>query len=912
MRLIDVTGLFVSRTLLFTPLLLAMSGATAMAAPSVMIEIADTGAYRLSHAELSAAMPDLGEVDSDRLRLSVAGETLPLHVDDGGDGRFGPGDYIRFYGERLHGPESWFDTYAVNNVYRLEIADSTVTTADPAVVANASAATIRRQVHLEQENLQIRLNNRDVEAGSEPDLWFWSKVTQIDPKPFATTFSLPDLAAGTVELTLGFRGMSRAPRRHGQPEPTIADHEVEIRINGDLVKTTHFANRDVHQVQVQLPRGSLAATDNTLELTVPRRFLPEQTDPMVDVVMFDFLRLDYAIAGELDERPLPLTVTRAGDMELGAPAGARSVTLYGRNGRIHEGQPVDGRWRFTAVGTGDFQPVVDGMYLAPAAVRASKGSIWSNVETGYDYLLISHASLRDAATPLADFHRGNGLRVAEVDVADLYDEFNHGVVHPRAIRDFVAHAYHQWPQPRPRFVLLVGDASFDVRSDRVEDNRYAKWVNRELLIPDHFGEIPGQMYADTDKLAANRNLIPTWQYPSEEGHSAADNYFVAVDGDDWLPDLAIGRFPVVEPDEVTAIVDKTIGYATNTDFGDWRRRALFTTDTSAHFQRSSDQFGEQLTAEGFQFTGVYAKQEETDNLPQINALNDAINEGQLLVHFIGHGGRYIWRTGPPDPTRNHDLFTLDHVANLDNAGRLPMVLSMTCYSAPFDHPSADSIGERFLREPDKGAIAVFAASWRNTPSTQFSQATIDELMTPGASIGEALMRAKQVLTRPHQRTLVETYNLLGDPAVVLQRPSLPVQLVTQSLGTRELVEVLSPDVDVNGRAVVEWLDAEGALLARSEREVRGQRSRYVVPEQAADAATINVHLVDYGSRRDGIARLSLSIDEPEETDAKVEGSPPQTAPVARRTAPRPYVADRIFSNSAIAEPAPQPALASAD
>ncbi len=909
MRLIDATGLSVSRTLLLPPLLLAVSSAAAIAAPAIMIEVADTGAYRLSHAELGAVMSDLGEIDSDRLRLSVAGEPRPLHVDDGGDGRFGPGDYIRFYGERLQGPESWFDTYAVNNVYRLEIGDAATTVAGAPVVAGGSAA-IRRQVHLEQENLQIRLNNRDVEAGSEPDLWFWSKLTQIDSKPFSTSFSLPDLAQGEVDLSLGFRGMSRAPRRYGQAEPTIADHEVEIRINGELVDTAHFANRDVHQVQVTLPAGRLTAADNTLELTVPRRFLPEQTDPRVDVVMFDYPRLDYAIAGELDERPLPLTVARAGRLELTAPANSRAVTLYGRDGSIHDGQLVDGRWRFGAVGTGDFQPVVDDMYLAPAAVRASNGSNWAGVEHGYDYLLISHASLRDAAAPLAEFHRGNGLRVAEVDVADLHDEFNHGIVHPRAIRDFIAHAYHQWPQPRPRFVLLVGDASFDVRSDRVEDNRYAKWVNRELLIPDHFGEIPGQMYADTDKLAANRNLIPTWQYPSEEGHSAADNYFVAVDGDDWLPDLAIGRFPVVEPDEVTAIVDKTIGYATSTDFGEWRRRALFTTDTSPHFQRSSDQFGEQLESEGFQFTGVYARQEESDNLPQINALNDAINQGQLLVHFIGHGGRYIWRTGPPDPSRNHDLFTLDHVANLDNAGRLPMVLSMTCYSAPFDHPSADSIGERFLREPDKGAIAVFAASWRNTPSTQFSQATIDELMTPGATIGEALMRAKQVLTRPHQRTLVETYNLLGDPAVVLQRPSLPVQLATHAQGSREVVEVSSPDVDVNGRVVVEWLDAQGALLARSEREVRGQRSRHVVPGQAAEAAIVNVHLVDYGSRRDGIARLSLASGESGDTGENTEPAQPQTAPVVRRT--RPHTPDRIFSNSAVAEPAPEPALASAD
>src|SRR5690606_37342320 len=96
-------------------------------------------------------------------------------------------------------------------------------------------AVIRRQVHLEQENLQIRLSNRDVAAGSEPDLWFWSKLTQIDATPFSTPFSLPDLAPaqGQVALTLAFRGMSQAPRRFGEPEPALPDHEVEIRINGE-------------------------------------------------------------------------------------------------------------------------------------------------------------------------------------------------------------------------------------------------------------------------------------------------------------------------------------------------------------------------------------------------------------------------------------------------------------------------------------------------------------------------------------------------------------------------------------------------------------------------------------------------------------------------------------------------------
>lgn len=840
----------------------------AFAQPAFLIEIADTSAYRLTFDELAERSSDLHEIPSSHLALTVGGQSRPLHVHDGGDGRFGPGDSLTFYGERLAGKQSWFDTYAVNNVYRLTITDAPVAP----VASSASAATtpppgdqtLRRHLHLEEENLQIRLSNKWVQPDEEPDLWHWAKMTQVDPEPFRAPFSLPGLAPdGMVRVELGFRGLSEI-RLRGIDIVKPDDHVVEIMINDEAVQIARFETRDEHTIVFDLPASSLRDNGNSLQLRVPQRLLPGQTDALVDVVMFDFINLDYPINGRLDSTPLPLTVHAAPDSTQAvalttAANDVESLALYGQDGSRHEGSLTGGTWQFDALKAGNYQPVANERYGQPAKVRVAPPSRWRDVEEGYDYLMISHSTLRDAAHPLAEHHRKNGLRVAEIDVDELYDEFNHGIVHPKAIRNFVAHAHHDWPAPRPRFVLLVGDASFDVRSDRAEDSRYAKWVNRELLAPGQFGEIPGGQYENTDKLAARRNLIPTWQYPSEEGHSAADNYFVAVDGDDWLPDLALGRFPVVEPGEVAGIVAKTIRYVNSTDFGDWRRQTLFTTDTSTYFQRESTKLADQLVSEGFQAQEVYAHTEETDNTAQINSLNDALNAGQLLVHFIGHGGRYIWRTGPPDLARNHDLFTLDHVAHLQNGDRMPMVLSMTCYSAPFDHPSADSIGERFLREPDKGAIAVFAASWRNTPIPKFSEAAVNELMIPGATIGEALMRAKHALTGKYERTLVETYNLLGDPAVVLQRPSLPIRLEARANGNSPRLDLSIDDgIAVNGRASLEWLDDSGAVIASAAREVRGRRASFAVPAAATAAHQVQVHLTDYAGRRDGIARLVLS------------------------------------------------------
>ena len=101
---------------------------------------------------------------------------------------------------------------------------------------------------------------------------------------------------------------------------------------------------------------------------------------------------------------------------------------------------------------------------------------------------------------------------------------------------------------------------------------------------------------------------------------------------------------------------------------------------------------------------------------------------------------------------------------MQNTDHLPIVLSLTCYTSPFDHPTADSLGEKLLRLPNSGAIGVIGASWRNSPSLQMAEEFVEALTIPG-TLGQAFVRSKQKL---NSRQLIETYNLLGDPAVPLR------------------------------------------------------------------------------------------------------------------------------------------------
>ena len=112
--------------------------------------------------------------------------------------------------------------------------------------------------------------------------------------------------------------------------------------------------------------------------------------------------------------------------------------------------------------------------------------------------------------------------------------------------------------------------------------------------------------------------------------------------------------------------------------------------------------------------------------------------------------------------------------------------------------------------PQRGAIAVLAASWRVPASFDFSNRVTAALTEQGTTIGEAIMRAKQNETN---RWLVESYNLLGDPAMELAAPQIRLALKVRH--DDNAIVVGSPvDLGVfrGGETVTDWLDSDGRRL----------------------------------------------------------------------------------------------------
>lgn len=836
-------------------------------APAFRIELKQEGVYRLRYEDLKAAGLEAPNLASRGLGLSSRGEPVPLWVADGGDGRLGPGDWVEFVGERLPGETAHYNEYTNVNAYvlRTDVVKPLRmrAAAAPPAAGVANPAPLTGRVHLEQDLLLLRLAGR---TPKREELWYWTKLTHIDPEPYRQTLDLSDLDTTSfrpVAIRLEFRGWSQPSVKH---QAEIKDHRVEISVGGRMVGSDEWNNTEGTRL-IELPAlapSGLKAGPVELTVRVPPRIDKPGADAMVDVVVLNWIEVEYPRVGRIQAGQTRLYADDVGPLRL-LDSSREPVTVYGDDGTRGKaaGRKSDAASGATVMWASPgnarrLDVVVGGKLLAPDAVILDRPSQLASKTRHADYIMVAHERLKAAVEPLAQFYRNRGLTVEVVDIQDVYDEFNNGILHPRALRDFLSYAYHSWKPPAPRWVLLVGDASWDSKNEKHEEKQYPA----AAFSPSHgttFAEIGAIHYGAGTELK-HRNLVPTWSYLTYDGHAAGDNWFVSVDGDDDLPDMAVGRFPVTEAADVTAIVEKTIRYQQQPEYGPWRNRMLWITSEQPGFIQMSDQLAEIFAKEGFAPEKVYPPPDAAAGVHDQQRLRDALNSGDLLVHFVGHGGRFIWRTGPPDWQKHRDLFNLEDIDKLNVSDRLPVVVSMTCYSAPFDHPTADSIGEKFLRVKDKGSVAVIAASWRNAPYRTMSEDVYRELTEGGQTLGEGVQKVKR---KGIHREFLEQYNLLGDPALVLATPRLKIDVqATTASGGPPTVRAQVAAERFAGRAVVDWLDAKGALASRQTIDVDGPGFTATLPSgqgwEATSAASVRVYAWDATSGVDASGQVSLS------------------------------------------------------
>lgn len=711
---------------------LALKAAATANPDGVHLSVRQTGLYYLSAADAGRWLglkPDeaVKAIAQGKVALTKAGQPVSWYPDLPTGAAKAQG--LFFYGEAPDSP--YTDTAA----YRLSKGPGLLMQTVPAGAAAAAAGgSFPETRHIEKDLFAATVISSDPDS----DYWFWDFLQGDDPTYGHRAFTLdaPGLAAtaaGGGTLAVNLQGATASG--------FAGEHRAQVALNGTPLGETSWAGITPQRAVFSVPAGLLKESGNQVDVTAVTGGGAPYSIWYVDSFDLSYPRL-FRAAGD------SLTFTAGGNPRVSA-GGFSSATV-----RLLDVQdPLHPRWIAGAAagpdGAGGFQlsfvPSATGRYVAaapaalaaPAAVRGWSAPSLSSTANRADYVVIAPAALRDAAERLADTRRAQGMTAIVADLDQIMDTFNGGVSDPRAIRAFLSYAHTQWSQG-PRYVALAGAGTYDYRN----------------------------------LLGLGDNLVPPLLVRTDSGLFPSDNQLGDVDGD-GLPEVAVGRIPVLSAAELDAYTAKLAGYESATP-ADWMGKAVMTadaTDRGADFGADSDEVAGHLPP-AYQVDRVYLK-----DLPLAAArgqLMAAIGGGTAFLNYMGHGAL--------DRLSSGGLLTSADVPGLGNNGRLPVLTAMTCTINRFEVPGIPALGEILVKDDHGGAAAV----WGPTGLSANGEAKLlaERFYNAGdARLGDRLLRAiADFRTLGGNPDLPRLYDLLGDPA--LRLPAPPAPAVSES-GTGE-------------------------------------------------------------------------------------------------------------------------------
>lgn len=390
-------------------------------------------------------------------------------------------------------------------------------------------------------------------------------------------------------------------------------------------------------------------------------------------------------------------------------------------------------------------------YKTPVNPTPAQNSNLHGISDGAKFIIITPKDFTDAANRLKNFRENeskNKLTTIVVDKDQIYNEFSGGLQDITAIRDFIKYAFDNW-QTAPEYVLFFGAGNYDYK----------------------------------DILAYHTNFLPPYetQESLQELYTwTTDDFFVNLDPDQKT-DLATGRITAKNLDQANQAVDKIIYYEQNSDKDPWRNLITLVADDGyqgAHyggtdFTASSERLANSYIPGSFDFNKLYMAAFPVvitgagKRIPDGNkAILNAMNEGSLIVNYVGHGAPDLWAD-------EHVFEQGVSIPQLHN-DRYFFLSAATCDFGFFDNPSAVSSAEELVLDNNAGAIASLSSA--RLVFQDLNEQLMDVYFTylfhstnqnvNRIPIGKALFQTKQYLFSEND----QKYFIFGDPTLQLLVP----------------------------------------------------------------------------------------------------------------------------------------------
>jgi len=314
----------------------------------------------------------------------------------------------------------------------------------------------------------------------------------------------------------------------------------------------------------------------------------------------------------------------------------------------------------------------------------------SGSRDGADYLIITADAFADELLPLVEWKTLKGYKTRLVTLSEV------GGSSSAAIQSYLQTAFDTWV-PAPVYVLLVGDVA---------------QLPSTTVTPDAYGD----------------------PFPSDLSYSL-------LSGDDYFPDIFMGRFSVATEAQCATVVGKVTGYDRTPEASDWYQNGLI----AAYFQDEyspyceADRWFMETAMHVYEYLGntlgmnmatalctsasgcstLYYRSDgyphrpaHPSQVPQAyvdmivppyqarDQITAAINTGVSIVQHRDHGGETSWGDPP---------YNVSQINGLTNGSRLPVVFSLNCLTGAIDYGS-DCFAEAFQKHDNGGAVGVVAAT----------------------------------------------------------------------------------------------------------------------------------------------------------------------------------------------------------
>ncbi len=721
------------------------------------------GIYNLDKTDLENQNLSINSIDPRTFKLFLKGEEIPIFVQGQEDGIFDDTDFIEFFGIRNMGGNhrelseynepynEYLDRYTDTTIYwltwgsgfgqRVKVNDSYNSVEDTLKYYN-------EKIHLES-NAWFDFSSADLIRREKP---FWTENK---------TWGWGFFNGGTVR-TYRFNTSDVFPDKQTKLFAKMQSYATQLATNAHLlslslntsdllIDTTAIDKYEKIVLQANVNSNELIEGSNSLKA---HSFL---TSSSINICFFDWAEMEYPRYLKTYNDSL---IFQFPDLNQSVERVLKIINATKDNYSLwKKGDHYEKYLIETTNNSIFFSDTISNSdkFVLIEKSRVKKPKIYytknfqdiRNSSNQADYIAITHKKFLQKTDEyinlIADKYN---VTTKIIDIDDIYDEFSYGFFNPEVIRDFLQLTHCNWQTPLPKYVILIGDATYDYHHNK-------------------------EKYLGLPRVS---NYVPSFGAP------VSDTWFVIWDSTGAnIPQMNIGRLPVKEVDQLERYLERHKTYVEQ-GFDDWNKKYLFFSggkgDNQSELTLLSntnnfiiDEFVKP-TPIGGDVNHFYKTVNPVSNFGpfESNFVQAAVDNGGVFISYIGHSGTRTWDNSITEP---------EHLNN--NRNRFPLVTDYGCSTAKFAESDITSYSELFVLSENSQGIAYIGNSslgFTGT-ATYFPKIFYKKILADSVfNISEALNLAKLEMLQTNSSSgsyqlFTLTNTLIGDPIVNLPIPLKP-------------------------------------------------------------------------------------------------------------------------------------------